>query len=66
MKIEKNGIYAIAVSSVKEGKVKETMDIAAKRLIVMSKGIEEFKTSMDVYYDLTEAMPIVGLSAPEE
>ena len=66
IKVEKNGIHAIAVSSVKEGKVKEAMDIVAKRLIVMSKGIEGFKTSMDAYYDLIEALPIVGLSAPEE
>ena len=66
VKIEKDGIHAIAVSSIKEGKVKEVMDIGTKRLIVMSKGIEGFKTSMDIYYDLVEAMPIVGLSAPED
>lgn len=66
VKIEKNGIHAIAISSIKEGKVKEAMDIVAKRLIIMSKGIEGMKTSVDVYYDLVEAMPIVGLSAPEE
>ena len=66
VKVEKNGIHGIAISSVKESKVKEAMDIAVKRLIIMAKGIEGMKTSVDVYYDVAEALPIVGLSAPEE
>jgi hypothetical protein len=31
----------------------------------LAKGVENIKTSMDVYFDLTEAMPIIGLTAPE-
>ena len=65
VKIEKDGIHGIAISSVKEGKVKEAMDLITKRLLIMAKGIENLRTSMDVYYDLAEAMPIVGLTAPE-
>jgi hypothetical protein len=65
VKIEKGGIHAIAISSVKEEKVKEAMDLIVKRLLILAKGIEGLRTSMDTYYDLTEAMPLVGLSAPE-
>jgi hypothetical protein len=65
VKIEKEGIHAIAISSVKEGKTKEAMDLITKRLLILAKGVENIKTSMDVYFDLTEAMPIIGLTAPE-
>jgi hypothetical protein len=65
VKIEKEGIHAIAISSVKEGKVKEAMDLITKRLLILAKGVESLRTSMDVYYDLAEAMPLIGLKAPE-
>ena len=65
VKLEKEGIHAIAVTSVKEGKVREAMDLIVKRLLILAKGVEDIRTSMDIYYDLPEAMPLIGLSAPE-
>lgn len=65
VKLEKEGLHAIAISSVKEGKVKEAMDLTSKRLLVLAEGVEDIKMSMDIYYDLPEAMPLVGLSAPD-
>jgi len=65
VKIEKEGLHAIAISAVKEGKVKEAMDLISKRLLILARGVEDIKMSMDIYYDLPEAMPLVGLSAPE-
>jgi len=66
IKITKEGLHGIAVFSVKEGKIKEAMDLAVNRLLMFSNAIEGLKMSMDTYYDLVEAMPFVGLAAPEE
>jgi hypothetical protein len=66
VKMTENGIHTIAISSVKEGKVKEVMDQAVNVALMSSKAIEGLKTSIDIYYDLAEAMPFVGLKAPEQ
>lgn len=42
------------------------MDLVAKRLIVISKGIEGMKSPVDIYYVLVEKMHIIGLSASVE
>ncbi|MFX0037605.1 MAG: hypothetical protein ACFE9I_18450 [Candidatus Hermodarchaeota archaeon] len=65
VKIEKEGIHGIAVYSVNEGKFKEAMDLAVNRMLILGKEIEGIKMSIDTYYDVTEALPFVGLSAPE-
>jgi len=66
VKIMEKGIHGIAIFSVKEGKVKEAMDLSVNRLLMFSNAIEGLKMSMDIYYDLVESMPFVGLAAPEE
>ncbi len=65
VKMTKEGIHSIAISSVKEGKFKEANDIAINVSLMFAKGIERYKSSIDTYYDLAEAMPFVGLKAPE-
>jgi len=65
IKLEKEGIHGIAVFSVKEGKFKEAMDLAVNRMFILGE-IEGMRMSIDTYYDLTEAMPFVGLSAPQD
>jgi len=65
IKLEKEGIHGIAVFSVKEGKFKEAMDLAVNRMLILGE-IEGIRMSIDTYYDLTEAMPFVGLKAPED
>jgi len=61
----KDGSVSITVSSIKLGKVKESMDIAMNRLLMIAKSVEGFKYEIRIAYDLVEAMPLVGLSAPE-
>ena len=41
------------------------MDLAVNRLLALGKEIKGIKMSIDTYYDLTEALPFVGLAAPE-
>lgn len=65
VKMIKEGIHAMAITSVKEGKFKEVMDNAVNVSLLNAKFIEGLKTSIDVYYDLAEALPFVGLTAPE-
>ncbi|UCD02211.1 MAG: hypothetical protein JSV23_04115 [Promethearchaeota archaeon] len=66
VKMEKEGIHGIAIYSVKEGKFKEAMDLAVNRMLIIGKEIKDVKMSIDTYYDITEALPFVGLTAPEE
>lgn len=62
---EKEGLHGIGISSVKPGKVKEAMDLATNRLLIMS-SVEGFRYRLYVSYELVEAMPLVGLQAPTE
>ena len=59
------GMHSITVSSIKPGKVKESMDIAYNRELMLS-SIEGWRYEIHIAYDLAEAMPLVGLKAPEE
>ena len=61
----KEGLHNITISSIKPGKVKEAMDLATGRLLMFA-AIEGFTYTMYIAYDLTEAMPFVGLEAPSE
>ncbi|MFW9824723.1 MAG: hypothetical protein ACFFE4_17405 [Candidatus Thorarchaeota archaeon] len=66
LKVTKEGIHAISVGAVQEGKFKEAMDMAVNAMLFNSERIEGIKTTIDVYYDLVEAMPFVGLAAPQQ
>ena len=57
------GMHSITIYSVQPGKVKEAMDIASNRLLMVS-AIEGFRYQINIAYDLVEAMPLVGLTAP--
>jgi hypothetical protein len=57
-------MHSITVSSVQPGKVKEAMDLSSNRLLLIANDIEGFRYSINVAYDLVEAMPFVGLQAP--
>ena len=61
----KDGMFSMAISAVQPGKVKEAMDLAFKRLLVMAESIDGFKYEIHIAYDLVEGMPLVGLKAPE-
>ncbi len=61
----KNGMHSILVDSIKPGKVKEALDIAHNRSLMISTSIEGYRYQINIAYDLVEAMPLVGLAAPE-
>jgi hypothetical protein len=65
VKMTKKGIHSISISSVQKGKFKEAMDLAINGSLFLSQQIEGYKVTIDTYYDLVEAMPFVGLKAPE-
>jgi hypothetical protein len=60
----KKGMHSITVSSAQPGKVREAMDLSSNRLLLLANGIEGLRYSINVAYDLVEAMPFVGLKAP--
>ncbi|MBY9014171.1 MAG: hypothetical protein KGD68_00625 [Candidatus Lokiarchaeota archaeon] len=61
----KDGSFSITVSSIQSGKVKESMDLAMKRLLMLAESIDGFKYEIHIAYDLVEGMPLIGLAAPE-
>ena len=58
-------MHSITVDSIKPGKVKEAMYRATQTELIMS-SIEGWKYNIHIAFDLAEAMPLVGLKAPEE
>ena len=61
----KEGMFSITVSAIQPGKVKESMDLAMNRLLMMAESVEGFKYEVHIAHDLVEAMPLIGLAAPE-
>ena len=63
---DNEGTRSISVSSIKKGKVKESMDLATNRLLTLASKIEGFQYQIHIAYDLAEALPLVGLKPLEE
>jgi hypothetical protein len=63
---EKDSMRSVSINSIAPGKVKEGMDVAYNRLLMLSSMVEGYKYDIHVAYDLAEAMPLVGLAAPKE
>jgi hypothetical protein len=59
------GIHGLVVYSIMPGKVKEAMDMANNRLLMLST-IEGVRYDVRIAYELAEALPLIGLSAPKE
>ena len=62
---EKEGMHGVVISSIKPGKVKESMNLATNRGLMLS-SVEGYVFITHIAYDLPEAMPFVGLAAPAE
>jgi len=58
------GMKAFSISEVKEGKLKEFMNIAYKQILLYSE-IEGYRNDMEYYMSGAEALPLVGLEMPE-
>ena len=61
----KEGIHNIVIYAIKPGKVKEAMDLAQNRLLMLG-AIDGFKYETYIAYEISEAMPLIGLQAPSE
>ena len=61
----KEGMHGISIYSIKPGKVKEAMDIETNRALMLS-SVEGYVYATHIAYDLVEAMPLVGLTAPAD
>lgn len=61
----KDGMFSTTVSAIQPGKTKEAIDMAMKRLLMISESLEGFKYEIHIANDLVEGMPIIGLEAPE-
>ena len=59
-----DGMKAFSISEIKEGKLKEFMDIAYKQILIYSE-IEGYKTEMEFFMSGAEALPLVGLEMPD-
>ena len=59
------GNIGLVVIEVKEGKLEEAF-IRMGKFNSVFRGIEGFSTSIDVYYNATEAMAMVGMTIPDE
>jgi hypothetical protein len=58
------GIRVISVAAVKNGKVKEAIDLATRRMLEYSNAIAGFRYTLDVSYDVVEAMGILNMKSP--
>jgi hypothetical protein len=58
-------MHSISVSSIKPGKVKEVMDLAYNRLLLMANSVEGWDYEINIAYDAVEAMGLIGMKAPE-
>ena len=58
------GIKVIGISEVKEGKLEESLTRIGN-MMVMFQSIAGFESSIDIYYTVTEALTMIGMSSPE-
>ena len=65
VKATKEGIKAIAVDDVKEGKLQETLDLVYRRMLMFGNIVKELRYEVEVYMSGAEAMPMIGLKMPE-
>ena len=60
----KDGMKSFSIFEIKEGKLKEFMDIAYKQILMFSE-IEGYRSEMEFYMSGAEALPLIGLEMPE-
>lgn len=61
----KDGFKGLAVDEVKEGKLKESLDLIYRRMLMFGDLVKELKYEIEIYMSGAEAMPMVGLEMPE-
>lgn len=61
----KEGYKVVVADEIKDGKLKEYINLANKQLLFFAENIEGYKYQIEVMSSITEAMAVVGLEAPE-
>ena len=59
------GFKGLSIHEVKEGKLKETLDLVYRRQLMFGNLVKDLKYEIEVYMSGVEAMPMVGLKMPE-
>lgn len=65
VKATTEGLKALAVDDVKEGKLQETLDLVYRRMLMFGNLVKDLRYEIEVYMSGTEAMPMIGLQMPE-
>ena len=60
----KDGMFSTTISAIQPRKVKESMNLAMKRLLMIATSVDGFRYEIHIANDLVEGMPIIGLEAP--
>ena len=63
-KFTEDGTRLLSVTSVKEGKLKEALDIVYKEMVYYAE-IEGFEASVEVWTTVEEGMQALGIELPE-
>ncbi len=63
-KMTEDGLRLLSVTSVKEGKLEEALNIVLKEMVYYSE-IEGFESSVEVWHTYQEAMQALGIELPE-
>ncbi|MFX1446139.1 MAG: hypothetical protein ACFFHV_22240 [Promethearchaeota archaeon] len=61
----KEGYKVVVADEIKDGKLKEYLNLANKQLLFFAENIEGYKYQIEVMSSITEAMAVVGLEPPE-
>ena len=64
VRVTSDGMKAISISEVKDGKFKEFMRLVYEQILLYSE-IEGYRSDVEVYMSGIEALPLVGLEMPE-
>jgi hypothetical protein len=62
----KNGIKVVVIGEVGKGKYEEALLRGIRSTHEFMADIEGFKYEIETFMDITEAMPIIGMEAPED
>ena len=58
------GMKVTAIYDVKAGKIREALDLTSNRMLIFAK-IKGLRYSLNTAYNATEAMGLLGMTAPE-
>jgi hypothetical protein len=64
IKVDKDKIKSIYIAEVKEGKLNEAL-IRQQNAMIMYHDIEGYEYTIDFYFNVVEAMGMIGMKAPE-